>query len=319
MQQPRNTPTPASRPGLSRRSALKLLLGAGAALALKSPGVASAGAAQLERVIPRARETLPAVGLGTARVFDVGTSAKARAPLKEVLRSFVALGGSTIDTSPMYGNAETVIGDLTAQLGVRPSLFLATKVWTRGRESGIRQMERSMQRLRTDRIELMQVHNLVDWRTQLDTLRQWKSAGRIRYLGVTHYRVDAFDDLEHLIKTESLDFVQLNYSIATREAEQRLLPLSRDAGTAVLVNRPFEAGFLFRAVRGKPVPSWAAEFDCQSWGQFFLKYVLSEPAVTCVIPATSKPQHLADNMGAGRGRLPSARMRKRMWQYLEQL
>ncbi len=310
---------PAHPTRLSRRSALKLLLGAGMGLAIAPAGAARGAATQLERTIARTRETIPAVGLGTARTFDVGTADKARARLKTVLRDFVALGGRVVDTSPMYGNAETVIGDLAAQLGVGPSLFLATKVWTRGRAAGIRQMEQSMRRLRRERIDLMQVHNLVDWRTQLDTLRRWKSAGRIRYLGVTHYRVDAFDALEQLLKTEELDFVQLNYSIATRDAEQRLLPLSRDTGTAVLVNRPFEAGSLFRRVRNEPLPPWVAEFDCRSWGQFFLKYVLSHSAVTCVIPATSKPKHLADNMGAGHGRLPDARTRKRMWRYLEQL
>ncbi|MBI3989700.1 MAG: aldo/keto reductase [candidate division NC10 bacterium] len=273
----------------------------------------------IKRSIPSTHEEVPAVGLGTSGTFDVGSRPDERAPLKDVLRRFVEMGGSVVDTSPMYGNAETVIGDLAAELGVQRSLFLATKVWTSGREEGIRQMGRSMDRLRTKRIDLMQVHNLVDWRTHLKTLREWKEAGKIRYLGITHYRIDAFDALERLMRTENLDFVQLNYSVETRDAEKRLLPLAADTGTAVLVNRPFEDGALFQKVRGKPLPPWAAEFECESWGQFFLKYILSHPAVTCVIPATSNPKHLVDNMRAGLGRLPDAMTRRRMWEYMGHL
>lgn len=303
---------------LTRRDVLKMIAGAGAGLVVGTAGAEPVGS-MLKRRIPRSGEMLPAVGLGTARTFDVGTGEQARATLKEVLRLFVELGGSAVDSSPMYGNAETVVGDLAAGLGVQGSLFLATKVWTEGRDAGIRQMEQSMRRMRSKRIDLMQVHNLVDTQTQLRTLREWKKTGKIRYLGVTHYVVGAFDELEKLIKNESLDFVQLPYSIATREAEQRLLPLAADTGTAVMVNRPFEKADLFHKVRGRKLPDWAGEFDCHSWAQFFLKYIFSHSAVTCAIPATRKPKHLADNMRSGYGRLPDKAMRRRMVGFIEQL
>ncbi len=304
---------------VSRRSALKMLLAIGAVLTCKNTPAARTSRSQLMRAIPSTLEQVPAVGLGTARSFDVGTTPAERAPLRDVLRKFVEMGGSVIDSSPMYGAAETVIGDLATELGVQRSLFVATKVWTSGRAEGKRQMQTSMERLRTERIDLMQVHNLLDWRVHLETLREWKNAGKIRYLGMTHYRVDAFSRLERLIKTEKLDYVQFNYSIATRDAEHGLLPLAADKGTAVLINRPFTAGALFRRVRGKPLPPWAADFDCESWAQFFLKYILAHPAVTCVIPATSKPKHLVDNMRTGLGRLPDERMRRRMVSYMERL
>ncbi len=303
---------------MSRRGVLKLFLGVGAALTTRNLPAATESRSILKRRIPSTGETVPAIGLGTARTFDLAPG-ELSAPLKEVLRLFVKMGGSVVDTSPMYGTAETVIGNLATELDVVDSLFLATKVWTRGQESGVKQMETSMQRLRTDQIDLMQVHNLVDVQTHLQTLRVWKKEGRIRYLGVTHYRVDAFDELKHLIKTEDLDFVQLNYSIQTPDAEKHLLPLAADKGTAVLVNKPFENAALFRMVKGRSLPPWAAEFDCKSWAQFFLKYILSHPAVTCVIPATSNPKHLKDNMQAGTGSLPDARMRRRMVEHMKRL
>ena len=219
----------------------------------------------------------------------------------------------------MYGRSETVVGDLTHALGIQERLFYATKVWTRGEEDGIVQMNRSMSRMRSDPMDLMQVHNLVDWQTHLRTLRRWKSEGRIRYTGITHYQVGAFDDLERIMRGEELDFVQLNFSIVTKEAENRLLPLAADRGVATIINRPYETGSLFRAVRGQALPPWASEFDCESWGQFFLKYILSEPNVTCVIPATSNPEHLADNMRAGYGRLPNQRARQRMVEFITNL
>jgi aryl-alcohol dehydrogenase-like predicted oxidoreductase len=271
----------------------------------------------LQRRIPGSGETIPAVGLGTWRTFDVGASAAEREPLREVLRRFVTLGGRLVDSSPMYGTAEAVVGDLASALGILGSLFLATKVWTSGREAGVAEMERSLRRLRVERLDLLQVHNLVDWRTQLRTLRAWKEAGRIRYLGVTHYVASAHTELERVMRAEPLDFVQVNYSLAEREAEQRLLPIARDRGIAVLVNRPYAEGALFRRVRGRSLPPWAAELDCRSWGQFFLKWILAHPAVTCVIPATSKPEHLADNMRAGTGPLPDAGTRQRMVAALE--
>lgn len=313
---------------LSRRSLLKLLLGAGAWAAwgdlseAEEPGASlrrRPAEAGLKRTVPRTGERLPAVGLGTARTFDAGSGRQERAPLKEVLRLFVERGGSVVDSSPMYGSAETVVGDLAAELGVHGSLFLATKVWTRGRAEGVRQMEASLRRLRASRIDLIQVHNLLDWRTQLKTLRAWKADGRIRYLGATHYLLSAFDDLERLVRTEGLDFLEIPYSIGNREAEKRLLPAAAEHGTAVIVHTPFEVGGLFRKVRGRSLPPWAAEFDCRSWAQFFLKFILSHPAVTCVIPATAKPKHLEDNMQAGSGRLPDARTRRRMVEYVKQL
>lgn len=303
--------------GFSRREALTLLLGAGIGIATGRLSAQPESNEQILRAIPRSGERIPAIGLGSSDTFEVGASA--RAPVRDVLESYVRLGGRVVDTSPMYGTAETVIGDIAHHLGVQAKLWLATKVWTRGRQSGIEQMEESFRRLRTDRIDLMQVHNLIDTQAHLRTLRDWKEQGRIRYIGVTHYQVDAYDALAGLIRDESLDFVQFNYSIATREAERMLLPLAAERRTAVLINRAYEDGRLFSRVRGRPLPDWAAEFDCVSWGQFFLKYVISHPAVTCVIPATSKVRHLIDNMGAGRGRMPDGAMRARMVAYFESL
>jgi diketogulonate reductase-like aldo/keto reductase len=295
---------------LSRRALLGLMAAATGAAA--RPGGGGAEPALLARPIPSRGETLPAVGLGTWRTFDVGGGAAARDPLLEVLRRFVALGGRVIDSSPMYGAAEEVVGDLGAALGILDALFLATKVWTSGRAAGVAQMERSLRRLRTRRLDLLQVHNLVDWRTHLRTLREWREAGRVRYVGVTHYTASGYDELERVLRSEPLDFVQVNYSLGEREAERRILPLARDRGVAVLVNRPFSEGGLFGRVRGEALPAWAAAFDCTSWAQFFLKWILAHPAVTCVIPATSRPEHLVDNMKAGLGALPDAAARARM-------
>jgi aryl-alcohol dehydrogenase-like predicted oxidoreductase len=298
---------------------LGLLLGTGVGIATGRLCAETAGGDLILRTIPRSGERIPAVGLGSSDTFEVGASAAERAPVREVLARYAALGGRVVDTSPMYGTAETVIGDVAQEIGIQRQLWLATKVWTRGREAGIEQMEQSLRRLRTVRVDLMQVHNLIDTQIHLRTLRAWKEQGRIRNIGVTHYRVDAYDELARVIRNEALDFVQFNYSIATRDAERSLLALAAEQGTAVMINRAYEDGSLFSHVRGKPLPGWAAEFDCASWGQFFLKYVLSHPAVTCVIPATSKVEHLVDNMGAGRGRLPDAAMRTRMVAYFESL
>jgi diketogulonate reductase-like aldo/keto reductase len=219
----------------------------------------------------------------------------------------------------MYGQAERVVGDLTAELRLREKLFFATKVWTRGRDSGIRQMEDSFRLMRTQRMDLMQVHNLQDVSIHARTLREWKAAGRIRYVGVTHYHSGAYGELEQLVRSREWDFAQFNYSMAEREAEARLLPACAEAGVAVIANRPFSMGGLFPRVKGKPLPAWAAEFDCGSWAQFFLKYILSHPAVTCAIPGTSRVAHLRDNLQGGAGRLPDAKTRRRMVEYLEQL
>ncbi|MBI4522438.1 MAG: aldo/keto reductase [Deltaproteobacteria bacterium] len=270
----------------------------------------------LQRPIPRTGELLPVIGLGTWRTFDVGRGESARAPLREVLREFARLGGAVVDSSPMYGQSESVVGDLAAELGLHKQLFLATKVWTSGRDAGIRQMDESFRRLRTKRMDLMQVHNLVDWRTHLVTLRRWKEEGRVRYIGVTHYTASAYDDLARVLQTEELDFVQLNYSIGEREAERRLLPLAAERRIAALVNRPFAEAALFGKVRGKPLPPWAPEIGCASWAQFFLKFVVSHPAVTCAIPGTSKVQHLADNMQGGLPPFPDAATRERMARYV---
>jgi aryl-alcohol dehydrogenase-like predicted oxidoreductase len=248
------------------------------------------------------------LGLGTSGPFEVGTSASARAPLKDVLDAFFAAGAKLIDTSPMYSTAESVLGDLMTP-AMREKAFLATKVWTRGQREGVKQMTQSGERMKRPKLDLIQVHNLLDLDTHLRTLRAWKEEGRVRYIGITHYTVGSHSDLARVIEREKLDFVQLNYSATTRDAEQRLLPLAADKGVAVLVNRPFENGGMFNAVRGKALPPWAAQIDASSWGQIFLKYVLAHPAVTAVIPATDKVPHLEDNLAAARGRLPDAKLK----------
>jgi diketogulonate reductase-like aldo/keto reductase len=273
----------------------------------------------LMRPIPSSGEKLPVIGLGTWQTFDVGASEAERKPLEDVLRAFVKLGGRVVDSSPMYGRAEEVIGDLVAKIGLRNSLFLATKVWTRGKEAGIQSMERSCTRLRTKKIDLMQVHNLVDVATQLTTMRQWKEQGRIRYIGVTHYEESAFAEVARILSSEKLDFVQINYSIVEREAEEKILPLAQQHSVAVIANRPFGGGDLFSRVRNKPLPDFASEIDCASWAQFLLKWIIANPAVTCAIPATNNVRHLEDNMRAGLGRLPDANMRTRMVDYISKL
>lgn len=295
-----------------RRQVIKLLAAGSVAALLPRTAFAGQSVAMLRRAIPSSGETMPVIGLGTARVFDVGASSAEREPMAEVLRTLVNNGGALVDTSPMYGQAEKVTGDLAAGAKIREKLFLATKVWAEGREVGIAQMNRSFKLLRTDRIDLMQVHNLIDTDTHLKTIAEWKRTGRVRYLGITHYRIDAHRALADVIKRHKIDFVQLNYSIATRDAEDYLLPFAAEKGIAVLVNRPFEQGELFKLTRGRNLPEWAGDIDCGTWAQFFLKYIVSHPAVTCVIPATSKAEHMIDNSRAGFGRLPDARQRKRM-------
>lgn len=261
------------------------------------------------RRIPVSGESLGVVGCGTYRVFDVDSRSDAYRPLSEVLEVLFAAGGSVLDSSPMYGRAEGVTGELLAASGERARAFLATKVWTEGRQAGLNQMRESLRRLRTDRIDLMQIHNLVDWRTHLPVLRQWKAAGRIRYLGVTHYTSAAFAQLADVMRSERPDFVQFNYSLADREAERLLLPLAADKGIAVLVNQPFGGGGLLRGLSGRPLPDCAAALGCTSWAQILLKFVLAHPAVTCVIPGTGRPAHMRDNIQAGRGPLPDERDR----------
>jgi diketogulonate reductase-like aldo/keto reductase len=263
------------------------------------------------RPIPRTNEAIPTVDLGTWQAFDV--DAAGRAPLVEVVKQFLAAGGRVIDSSPMYGRAEAVVGEVLAELGAVGTPFLATKVWTRGKREGIAQMAQSRRRMCPERaggIDLMQIHNLLDWQTHLPVLREMKQAGAIRYLGVTHYAHAEFPQIERLMRTEALDFIQIPYNVADRAAEARVLPAAADTGTAVLVMRPFDEGGLFRRVRGKALPGWAAELDCTSWAQLFLKFIIGHPAVTCPIPATSDPVHLADNIQAGTGRLPDAAARR---------
>lgn len=264
------------------------------------------------RRIPSTGEELPVIGLGTWQTFDVGANAADRAPLEEVLQTFAALGGKVIDSSPMYGQSEAVAGDLAKKLKVQDKLFIATKVWTSGKAAGVRQMEDSMRKLQTKRIDLMQVHNLIDVETHLATLREWKKTGKIRYVGVTHYTASAQDAVARIVSSQPLDFIQINYSVAEREAEKRLLPLARDKGVGVIVNRPLAGGDLLRGLLAKKLPDFAAEIGCETWAQLLLKFVISHPAITCAIPATSKVKHLRDNMGAAFGPLPDEKMRAKI-------
>lgn len=295
---------------INRRTALKLLLTSGLVSRLYVAGAAS-NKSILSRPIPSTGERLPAIGLGTSDEFESGAG-ESLDQLREVLRRFIDLGGRLIDTAPGYGNAEETLGDLIADLGITQQTFIATKVRTQGRLAGEDQFQRSEQLLKKRPLDLIQVHSLVDVKTQLENQRRWKDAGRVRYIGITHSRVSAFGELEQLIRKQRLDFVQLNYSFTEPDAEQRLLPLAADRGIAVIANRPFENGALFKRVRDKALPAWAGDFDCTSWAQFSLKYILGHPAVTCAIPATSNPRHLVDNMGAGAGRLPDEGTRRRM-------
>jgi diketogulonate reductase-like aldo/keto reductase len=273
----------------------------------------------MTRKIPSTGEDLPAVGLGTWQVFDAGSDSAARAPLREVIAAFAKAGGKMIDSSPMYGSAESVAGDLVAELGLRDRLFIATKVWTRGREDGIAEMERSFKRLRVTAMDLMQVHNLLDVEVHTKTLRDWKAKKKIRYLGITHYTSSAYADVEKWLKKEKYDFLQINYSLAERESEKRLLPYCLENRIAVIANRPFAEGAMFRRVRGKPLPPWAAEIGVASWAQYFLKWIVGHPAITCVIPGTGKPEHIADNVAAGFGALPDEGTRRRMAEYFDSL
>ena len=294
-----------------------LLQAAGAATLLAAMTEArSAPAGLITRPIPRSGERLPAIGLGTYQVFDTPVGDLARTELQAVLRRFIELGGRVVDSSPMYSHAEAATGALSTALGARKALFLATKVWTSGRAEGIRQMEQSARLLRTEVIDLMQVHNLLDLKTHLPVLRDWKKTGRIRYLGITHYHAGAHAELEKLVKTGDFDFLQINYSLDEPEAGTRLLPACADSGTATIINRPFSQAALFGKVRGKPLPSWCVEFDCASWAQYFLKWIIADPAVTCAIPGTGRVRHIEDNMAACTGRLPDAAARKKMAEYL---
>jgi len=299
---------------LTRRDVLRIATASGIVgwrqIAMTSPNPPSRAPTIRTRPIPRTQEPLPTVGLGTWQAFDVDPAR--RGQQVEVVKRFLAAGGKVIDSSPMYGRAEEVVGAVLADLGAIGRAFLATKVWTRGKREGAAEMERSRRRMRAERIDLMQIHNLLDWQTHLPVLREMKQAGVIRYLGVTHYAHGELPTIERMMRSESLDFVQVPYNLADRAVEARVLPAAADTGTAVLVMRPFEEGALFRRVRGKPLPGWAADIDCTSWAQIFLKFLIGHPAVTCPIPATADPVHLADNLQAGFGRLPDAALRRTM-------
>ena len=300
-----------------RRAMLRSLGVLGASLVFtpsfgQSPGI-------MTRKIPSTGEDMPAIGLGTWQVFDAGNDANARAPLRDVITAFAKAGGRMIDSSPMYGSAESVAGDLVAELGLREKLFVATKVWTSGREDGIAQMETSFRRLKVKQMDLMQVHNLMDVAVHTKTFNDMKSKGRIRYTGITHHTSSAYGEVEKWLKAEKYDFLQINYSLTERESEKRLLSLCKDKNIAVIANRPFAEGAMFRRVRGKPLPPWAAEIGAASWAQFFLKWIVGHPAITCAIPGTGKPEHIADNVAAGFGALPDEKMRRQMAEYFDTL
>jgi diketogulonate reductase-like aldo/keto reductase len=268
--------------------------------------------ALIKKVIPRSGEKITPVGVGTWQTFDAGSSDGELEPLRGVLKTLIEKSGTVIDSSPMYGRSQQVVGTLSTEMDLNSKLFIATKVWTSGEQEGIEQMNRSMGLLKRSKIDLMQVHNLVDWRTHLKTLKNWKDQGKIRYIGITHYLESAYNEVERIMKGEAIDFLQINYSLTSRTAAERLFPLAQERRMGVIINQPFEEGALFRSIKGKPLPAWASEFDCNSWAQFFLKFIIAEPAVTCVIPGTSQPHHMLDNMGAAYGKLPNEKQRSEM-------
>jgi diketogulonate reductase-like aldo/keto reductase len=292
---------------LSRSTFLQL---AGAAVVV--PGARAQAGRMQTRKIPSTGEMLPVVGCGTWQTFDVGPSAAERAPRAEVLKALFEAGGSVIDSSPMYGKSEGVVGDLLAEAGTRDKAFLATKVWIQGRDAGIAQMKESMRLLRTDRIDLMQIHNLVDWKAHLPTLRAWKAEGRVRLMGITHYTESMHGELEAVLRQGGFDFVQVNYAVDDRGIERSLLRFCQDNGIAVLINQPFGGGGLLRKLSSRKLPDWAGEIGCTSWAQLLLKFVLAQPAVTCVIPGTSRPEHMRDNARAGLGAYPDRALLQRM-------
>lgn len=302
---------------IKRRTVIKA--GLGAALLLCSRDAFGQLQSLIQKKIPSTGESIPIIGLGTARRYEEIKTDAEKIPLRETIRQFEALGGKVIDSSPSYGTAEAVVGELVENLKVRDSLFLATKVSLRniGRQEGITQIEQSFKRLRTNKIDLIAVHNLRDTDTQLRTLREMKQAGRIRHVGITTSFDNQYGEFEQVMKKESLDFIQVDYALDNRDAGERIIPLAADRGMAVMINLPFGRGRLFNAVQGKKLPEWATEIDCQSWAQFFLKYIVSHPAITCAVPGMARPEYVVDNLGAARGRLPDAAMRRRMEQLID--
>lgn len=300
---------------LNRREALQLLGSGLVAMTGHTIGAGEAvqpASAPATRRIPSTGERLPVIGLGTWQTFDVADNPSARAPLAEVLQAFATLGGTVVDSSPMYGRSENVVGDLMQSESLRAKLFVATKVWTTGKQAGITQMNESMRKLRVSMVDLMQVHNLQDVDTHIATLNERKREGKVRHIGVTHYTASSHDEVARVVQRHKVDAIQINYSVGEREAERRLLPIAFERGIAVIANRPFASGGLFQQLRAKPLPLWASEIACTSWAQIMLKFVVSHPAVTCAIPATSKVEHLRDNMAAGHGPLPDAQLRARI-------
>lgn len=302
---------------LTRRELLKAGVAAGASLFLPAKNPFAETVPLIEKKIPSSGESLPVIGVGTARRYEAIQTEEERAPLRETLREFRALGGMVIDSSPTYGTAEAVVGDLVSELKVRDGLFLATKVSTSGKEAGVKQIEESFKKLRTAKIDLIAVHNLRDTTTHLATLRELRQAGRIRYVGITTSFDNQYPDFERTMKVEKLDFIQVDYALDNRDAGERILPLAADRGIAVMINLPFGRGRLFNAVQGKKLPEWAAEFDCATWAQFFLKYIVSHPAVTCAVPGMAKAEYVRDNLGAARGRLPDGALRRRMENFID--
>jgi aryl-alcohol dehydrogenase-like predicted oxidoreductase len=315
----RSMTTEMTVPHLSRRNFLKTAAGVGAAFLLPSSVSSAQGLSLLQKTIPSSGESIPIIGLGTARRYEEVKSETEKIPLRATILKFKEVGLKVIDSSPSYGTAETVVGEIVDNLKIRDALFLATKVSLRelGREAGIQQIEQSFKRLRTNKIDLIAVHNLRDTQTQLRTLREMKQAGRIRYVGITTSFDNQYGEFEETMKNEALDFIQVDYALDNRDAGERILPLAADRGIGVMVNLPFGRGRLFSAVQNKKLPDWASEFDCVSWAQFFLKYIVSHPAVTCAVPGMAKAEYVIDNVGAARGRLPDAAMRRRMESFID--
>src|SRR6185503_8316279 len=305
---------------LSRRSIIKAGIGFSASFFARPVDVFAQAQPLLRKKIPSSGETIPIIGIGTARRYEEVKNDAEKVPLRETIKQFQALGGTVIDSSPSYGTAEAVVGELVDELKIRDSLFLATKVSLRkvvGRDEGIKQIEASFKKYRTNKLDLIAVHNLLDTDTQLKTLREMKAAGRIRYVGMTTSFDNQYGEFEQVMKKETLDFIQVDYALDNRDAGDRIIPLAPDRGMAVMINLPFGRGRLFNAVQGKKLPDWASEFDCASWAQFFLKFIVSHPAITCAVPGMAKPEYVVDNVGAARGRLPDAAMRKRMEQFID--
>ncbi|MGH7927336.1 MAG: aldo/keto reductase [Candidatus Binatia bacterium] len=304
---------------MNRREFIKTGIAVGASMALPDFDLFAQDVPLVQKKIPSSGEMIPVIGLGTARRYEDVKADAEKIPLRETIAKFKEVGLKVVDSSPSYGTAEVVVGEIVEGLKIRDALFIATKVSLRneGRDEGLKQIERSFKRLRTNKIDLIAVHNLRDTDTQLKTLREMKQAGRIRYVGITTSFDKQYGEFEQTMKKETLDFIQVDYALDNRDAGERILPLAADRGMAVMVNLPFGRGRLFKAVQGKKLPPWAADFDCASWPQFFLKYIVSHPAVTCAIPGMAKPEYVVDNVGAARGRLPDAAMRKRMEQFID--